>query len=88
MYVPVFRFALTKHTVQEWIRLYASAIRCSLQPCGYGFVFIKWKYTSGGESHAHLTAMGLDLDKKQQVFIDPSKATAHTGQRNLQYYFS
>ena len=43
-HVPVFRFDMHRHTIRHWVRLYASAIRCSIHPCGRGFVVFKWLF--------------------------------------------
>ena len=57
--MPHFHFHLTEDSllqIQDWMRLYAAAIRCSIQDCNGGFVFLSWssvktEYRYGGLVH-------------------------------------
>ena len=47
---PVLIFDLSLHTLDEWVKLSASAIRCTIEPCGKGFVFVTWQWNTGATS--------------------------------------
>ena len=64
----------TPHTratdAMQWIRLYSSAIRCSMGNCDTGFVFIDWILPSNRFPHTMLLC--FDNVNKTQLLIDPS----------------
>ena len=37
-------------SVENWMELYATAIRCSIAPCERGFVFLDWEYVASSAS--------------------------------------
>ena len=78
-----FDFQLDKGSVENWLRLYAGAIRCSLEPCKRGFVFLTWRYDGHPEDWAHASTLYFDIPSKLQVFIDPSDALAVTEVGNI-----
>ena len=49
-------------SVENWMKLYATAIRCSIAPCERGFVFLDWEYASTpSESWKHATLLYFDI---------------------------
>ena len=100
--MPHFHFYLAEDGllhIEDWMRLYAAAIRCSVQSCGGGFVFMSWSnveidYRYGGflpkvNRWDHQTVVFFDLrpDHKRQVFLDPSHRTCETVAGNQLKYF-
>jgi hypothetical protein len=100
--MPHFHFYLAEDSlpqIQDWMRLYAAAIRCSVQNCEGGFVFMSWSnvktdYHYGGllprvNRWDHQTVVFFDLrpDHKRQVFLDPSHRTCDTVAGNQLLYF-
>ena len=79
--IPYFLFDLHLHPMQYWLCLYAPMIRCSLDPCGGGFVFVYW-YLKEWKDIIHSTILYFDIRDKRQVFYDASGAT---GQLMLRY---
>ena len=71
--IPFFMFDLHSHPVDNWLRLYAPIIRCRLEPCGKGFVFLSWYHHKWNVLHS--TILYLDLKEKKQIFNDPLSAT-------------
>ena len=70
--MPVFRFNMIKNNdINHWLRLYHTAMRCSIHPCQSGFVFIPWAWKEGGRELWHSTSMYFNLHTNQQIFIDP-----------------
>ena len=65
---PMLVFDLERHTVDQWVKLSSSAIRCTLAPCKRGFVFVDWSWNKD----AHATVFYFDGDR--QYFFDPSGA--------------
>ena len=65
---PMLVFDLERHTVDQWVKLSSSAIRCTLAPCKRGFVFVGWSWNKD----AHATVFYFDGDR--QYFFDPSGA--------------
>ena len=84
-----FRFKLNHNdSVENWLRLYAAAIRCSIQPCGRGFVFVTWVFGyDNGVIGRHATTLYFDVSRNTQVFIDPSGCLAGTDHSNVLKYF-
>jgi hypothetical protein len=84
-----FRFKLNQNdSVENWLRLYAAAIRCSIQPCGRGFVFVSWVYEDNTDIKGrHATALYFDVARKTQVFIDPSGCLKYTKHGNILQHF-
>jgi hypothetical protein len=79
---------LNKDTnISSLVRLHASAIRCSMEQCQRGFVFIEWYNIEPGDEWAHATAVYLDVPAKRQVFLDPSNFLQHTVIGNVLDYF-
>jgi hypothetical protein len=73
--IPIFLFDMTLHSVSDWLALYACAIRCAIQKCDHGFVFLVWEWSEcPGNNVAHATLLYLDISMKLQVFFDPSGA--------------
>ena len=68
--IPFLAFDLQVHTVPQWIRLHATTIRCSVEKCGSGFVFLSWHRSSWG----HSTVLFFDIQQKKQVLMEPSLA--------------
>ena len=64
--IPQFDFNICEHRLQDWLRLYASAIRCSLQKCGRGFVFL---VLSENLQNIHATLMYFDIKEKTRLLI-------------------
>ena len=64
------------HTdAMQWIRLYSSAIRCSMGNCDTGFVFIDWWLPSDNRMSfrmPHTMLLWFDNAEKTQLLIDPS----------------
>ena len=86
--INAFNFSLIENdSVENWLRLYAAAIRCSIQPCGRGFVFVTWVYMDGNVRKIHATALYFDSLRKTQVFIDPSGCLKRTNHGNLLQHF-
>ena len=72
--IPVFTFDMTVHNdIDHWLRLYHTAMRCSIHPCQSGFIFIFWKYWDSSRTRrkAHSTSMYFDLQQNKQIFVDP-----------------
>ena len=71
--IPVFTFDMIENDdINHWLRLYHTAMRCSIHPCQSGFVFIIWGWKrSTGEDVWHTTSMYFNLHTNQQIFIDP-----------------
>ena len=67
---PMLIFDLSLHTLDEWVKLSASAIQCTIEPCGKGFVFVTWFWNEGAKRLGHATAFYFDGDR--QHFFDPS----------------
>ena len=85
-YITVFLYKDTN--LASWMRLHASAIRCSMEQCPLGFVFLDWENIEGREgSWGHATAVYLDVPAKRQVFLDPSSALKYTVIGNVLDYF-
>ena len=85
---PVLIFDLSLHTLDEWVKLSASAIRCTIEPCGKGFVFVTWQWNTGATHHGHATAFYFDGDR--QYFFDPSGCLQHVldiNQQEVHKYF-
>jgi hypothetical protein len=85
-------FAFPLHidgNVRNWIRLYAAAIRCSVQPCNGGWVFLDWYYKleDSEDSWTHATAVYFDLPTGRQVFFDPSGCLLRTEVGNVNSFF-
>ena len=83
-------FYLYKDTnIASLVRLHASAIRCSMEHCQRGFVFLDWDNIEDreGDSWGHATAVYLDVPAKRQVFLDPSNFLQHTVIGNVLDYF-
>jgi hypothetical protein len=72
MLMPVFVFDLQQHTVRDWVRLYAPAIRCAVEDCGAGWVFVYWMFVDRKTTN-HATA--FYFHGTQQYFLDPSTVT-------------
>jgi hypothetical protein len=69
MYImPVFIFDMNKYTIRDCIHLYAPAIRCAIEDCGSGWLFVFWIF--GEEESNHVTA--FYFRDKQQYFLDTS----------------
>ena len=70
--MPMFDFDMIKNNnIDHWCRLYHTAMRCSIDPCKSGFVFIAWTWKDGDHVVRHSTSMYLNLHTNQQIFIDP-----------------
>ena len=76
--IPVFTFNLTKkEDIHHWLRLYHTAMRCSIHPCQSGFVFILWSWWNYDDKNGtrkqmwHVTSMYFNFQTNQQIFIDP-----------------
>ena len=69
---PMIAFDLEFHTIDECVKLSASAIRCTIAPCKRGFVFVSWFWKVGDTRLGHATAFYFDGDR--QYFFDPSGA--------------
>jgi hypothetical protein len=74
-----FHFDLTEGSIEGWLRLYAAAIRCSVEPCERGFVFLGWSHEDPEKAEddpekewGHATALYFDVPSKLQVFVNPS----------------
>ena len=81
-------FQLNKDTnISSLVRLHASAIRCSMEQCQRGYVFIEWYDNEPVDEWAHATAVYLDVPAKRQVFLDPSNFLQHTVIGNVLDYF-
>ena len=83
--IPIFNFNLTHHTPEQWLCLYAGAIRCSLERnnCNGGFVFLSWngyKQWNRNAVGGHATVLHFDIEKKTQTFFDPSTAINNYGE--------
>ena len=37
-----FLFDLTTASVEDWVTLYSPAMRCAVEKCGSGFIFVTW----------------------------------------------
>ena len=86
---PALDFDLSLHTLDEWVKLSASAIQCTMEPCGRGFVFVSWSWMYGDHPEGHATAFYFDGDR--QYFFDPSGCLKHVRDINKQEvhkYFS
>ena len=77
--VPYLSFDLRHHTLTEWLRLHATTIRCAVEKCGSGFVFLSWYWYSAFHRRilGHETALYLDVQQNTQVLIDPSLGLPH-----------
>ena len=75
-----FNFKISKGRIENWLRLYAAAIRCSVEPCHLGFVFLDWDCdeTPEEEEWGHSTTLYFDVASKTQVFFDPSTTLRKT----------
>ena len=85
---PMLQFDLSHHSIMEWVKLSASAIRCTIAPCGRGFVFVGWRWMNGTDSKAHATVFYFDGDR--QYFFDPSgslKSVTDAFGYNVHKYF-
>ena len=84
-----FRFnVIDNDSIENWLRLYAAAIRCSIQPCERGFVFVTWLFMGNGNVVGrHATALYFDVARKTQVFIDPSGCLEYTEHGNVLKHF-
>ena len=75
--MPVVDFDLKKHPVNHWLTRYEAVMRCSVQPCNRGFVFLSWYgKDENDEVWGHGTALYFDGDRRVQVFVDPSGCCA------------
>ena len=82
-------FDLAMASVENWFRLYATAIRCSVEPCERGFVFVGWSGTKSNETWGHSTTLYFDVPSKKQVFLDPSRYLTETVEAgNVLQHFS
>ena len=81
---PLVEFDLRVHPVEDWMKLVACAIRCTLMPCVRGFVFVGFQIR--GLGHAVL----FYFDGNEQYCFDPSGfLTDHkcaNGQTILEYF--
>ena len=71
--IPVFTFNMIENDdINHWLRLYHTAMRCSIHPCQSGFVFILWGWKRNtGMEVWHTTCMYFNLHTNQQIHIDP-----------------
>jgi hypothetical protein len=75
-----FNFEIQRGSIDNWLRLYAAAIRCSVERCQRGFVFLDWECdeTPEEEGWGHATTLYFDTASKLQVFVDPSNMLRRT----------
>ena len=82
--MPVVDFDLKKHSVKHWLIRYEAVMRCYVQPCTRGFVFLAWYgIDDNNETWGHGTALYLDGDRHIQVFVDPSCWCADLREGNM-----
>ena len=86
--LPMLVFDLHRHEVDEWVKLSAAAIRCTIAPCTRGFVFVS--FGNSVKQMWHATVFYFDGDR--QYFLNPSGILKgnkmHDGTNVFQYFQS
>ena len=91
----MFGFNLSETTIENWMALYAAAIRCNVALYGQAFVFVGFASTTDTDEEgkpmpewAHFAVLWFDIASNRQVFIDPSRIlrTSRDGQSVCNFF--